>query len=137
MLKDNTISIRIVQNKLIRSLLLIGGFLFTFLALLGAILPLIPTTPFLIVASACFCRSSPRFYNWMMNNRYFGHYLRDYREGKGIRPGVKIAALTFLWLSSLISVLFFVPYLWLKILIISMAAGVTVHIWLIKTKKAD
>ena len=137
MLKDNTISMRIVQNKLIRSLLLICGFLFTFLALLGAILPLIPTTPFLIVASACFYRSSPRFYNWMMNNRYFGKYLRDYREGKGIRPGVKIAALTFLWLSSVISVLFFVPFLWLKILIISMAAGVTVHIRMIKTKKRD
>lgn len=128
---------KIIRNRFIRSVVLAGGFLFTFLAILGAILPLLPTTPFLIAASACFYKSSPRFYKMMMENRYFGHYLRDYKDGKGIRPGVKIAALTFLWLSSLVSVFFFIPYLWLKILVVSIATGVTIHIWLLKTKKGN
>jgi uncharacterized protein len=125
----------IIQNKFLRSLVLGCGFLFTFLAILGAILPLLPTTPFLIVAAACFHRSSPRFYLMIMSNRYFGHYLRDYKLGKGIPPGVKIVAVTFLWFSSLISVFCFIPFLWLKVLVMTMVLGVTIHIYLIRTKK--
>ncbi|MDP1623510.1 MAG: YbaN family protein [Bacteroidales bacterium] len=125
----------LIQNKVLRIIVLLGGFVFTFLAGLGAILPLLPTTPFLIVAAACFHKSSPRFYRLIMNNRFFGHYLRDYQSGKGISPRVKIAALTFLWVTSIVSVFLFIPYLWFKILVIAMAMGVTVHIYMIKTKK--
>jgi uncharacterized protein len=124
-----------VQNKFIRILLLGCGFLFTFLAILGALLPILPTTPFLIVAAACFYRSSEKFYRMIMYNRYFGHYLRDYKSGMGIPLRVKIAALLFLWISTLVSVFIFIPYLWLKILVITIAAGVTVHLYMIRTKK--
>ena len=127
----------IINNKFIRILLLVCGFLFTFLAFLGAILPLLPTTPFLIVAAACFVRSSERFYRMIMYNRIFGHYLRDYRSGKGIPFQVKITALLFLWSSTLLSVFLFIPFLWLEILVISINAGVTVHLFMIKTKKKD
>jgi hypothetical protein len=134
--KKNTGIPKIISNKFLRILLLVCGFLFTFFAILGAILPLLPTTPFLIVAAACFYRSSERFYNLLMYNRYFGHYLRDYTSGKGIPLRVKIAALLFLWISTLVSVFIFIPYLWLKVLVITIAAGVTTHLYLIRTKKS-
>jgi len=127
----------VIQNRILRTLVLLCGFLFTFLAFLGAILPLLPTTPFLIVAAACFHKSSPRFYRMIMNNKYFGHYLRDYKAGKGIPPQVKMVALVFLWLTSLVSIILFIPFFWLKIGIIVMAIGVTIHICLIRTKKHD
>jgi uncharacterized membrane protein YbaN (DUF454 family) len=126
---------KIVRNKVLKGLLLASGFLFTFLAILGAVLPLLPTTPFLIAATACFYRSSPKFYHRMMNNRLFGHHIRDYKAGKGVNLRVKVTSLAFLWLTSLVSILFFIPYLWLKILISVMVLGVTVHIILIKTRK--
>jgi hypothetical protein len=124
-----------VKNKFIRILLLGCGFLFTFLAILGALLPLLPTTPFLIVAAACFYRSSGKFYKMIMYNRYFGHYLRDYKSGKGIPLRVKIAALIFLWISTLVSVFLFIPYLWLEIVVIAVNIAVTVHLYLIPPHK--
>jgi hypothetical protein len=133
--KDNKKPPLIIQSKFIRGLTLACGFLFTFLAFLGALLPLLPTTPFLILAAACFHRSSPRFYKLIMNNRYFGHYLRDYQSGKGIPLRIKMASIAFLWVSSIVSVFCFVPFLWLKILILAMTIGITVHIFLIRSKK--
>lgn len=126
----------LVRNRFIRSLLLVAGWIFTFLAFLGAILPLVPTTPFLVVAAASFYRSSPRFYNMIMNNRWFGHYLQDYKNGRGIPLMVKVTALSFMWLSTLVSVLFFIPFLWLKILVIGFSTAVTVHLYFIKTKRS-
>jgi uncharacterized membrane protein YbaN (DUF454 family) len=125
----------LVQNVILRKLLFFLGLLFTLLAFLGALLPLLPTTPFLIAAAACFHKSSPKFYSLIMNNRYFGKYLRDYKEGKGINVRVKIVALLFLWISSLISVIFFIPFLWLKILLVSIMLAVSLHIYLIRTNK--
>jgi len=124
------------RNRFVRVILISCGFLFTFLAILGAILPLVPTTPFLIVAAACFYRSSERFYNMIMHNRYFGHYLQDYRSGKGIPLRVKIMALVFLWTSTLVSVFVFIPYLWLEILVIAVNTAITIHLYFVRTKKS-
>jgi len=78
------------SNKLIRGVLVIAGTIFTGLGLLGILLPLLPTTPFLLLAVACYARSSKRFYCWLLNNKWFGTYLRDYRDGKGITLKVKV-----------------------------------------------
>jgi uncharacterized membrane protein YbaN (DUF454 family) len=122
-------------SKFWRTILLAGGWFFTFLAFVGLLLPLVPTTPFLLAAAACFYRSSDRFYNWIMNNRYFGHYLREYQSGRGIPMRVKILTLTFTWTSTLVSVLFFVPWLWLKIMLVTISLAVTIHLIRIKTHK--
>lgn len=129
------INVPLVKNPLLRSLLFVSGWIFTLLALLGAILPLVPTTPFLLAAAACFYRSSGRFYGWIMHNKYFGHYLQNYKEGKGIPLKVKVVALAFTWVSTLVSAIFFIPWLWLKILVLSISAGITIHLALVKTAK--
>ncbi len=118
-----------------RLILLICGFIMAFMAMLGALLPLLPTTPFLIASAACFYRSSAKFYNLIMFNPYFGHYLRDYKEGKGIPLRVKISSMSFMWISTLISVLFFIPVTWLKILVVAFSLAITVHVFMIRTKR--
>ena len=125
----------IVKNRFFRVLLLIAGWFFISLAITGAIIPLIPTTPFLLVAAACFYRSSPRFYHWLLNNKLFGKYIRDYKEKKGVPVNVKLVALIFLWSSIVVSAFFLIPILWLQILLVCIAIAVTIHISMIKTKR--
>jgi len=125
----------IVKNRFVRISLLIAGWFFVGLAIIGAILPLVPTTPFLLIAATCFYKSSARFYNWLMNNHVFGKYIRDYKEKKGIPIKVKLLTLLFLWASILVSAFILVPILWVQILLIGIAIAVTIHIALIKTKQ--
>jgi uncharacterized membrane protein YbaN (DUF454 family) len=125
----------LAKNRIVRIVLLGCGFLFALLALLGALLPLLPTTPFLLVSAACFYRSSAKFYHLIFYNPLFGHYLRDYKEGRGVPLRVKALALTFTWSSTIVSVIFFIPWLWLKILVIAISAAITVHVLMIRTRK--
>ncbi len=125
---------KVIKNPVVRTVIFIFGWVFVFLALLGAILPLIPTTPFLLAAAASFYRSSDRFYHWIMTNKLFGHYLQDYKAGRGIPIRVKIMALSFSWLSTIVSIIFFIPWLWLKILVFALTSAITIHLLMIKTR---
>ncbi len=120
--------IRIVRSKPSKVLLIGLGFLFTGLGMLGIVLPLLPTTPFLLLAAACFARSSMRFYNWLLNNKLFGKYITSYLDGKGVPLSTKILSITILWISIVISAIFFVEIFWIKILLILIALAVSVHI---------
>jgi uncharacterized membrane protein YbaN (DUF454 family) len=115
-------------------LLFYTGWIFVVLGFIGVILPLVPTTPFLLVATAIFYKTSPRFYNWILGNRYFGRYIRDFKEKRGIPLRVKIVALLFMWTSLLLSTFYLVPLMWVKILMLFIGIAVTVHIMNIKTK---
>ena len=84
-----------IVNKYLRWLLISAGTVSVLLGILGIILPLLPTTPFLLLAAASYAKSSEKFYNWLINNRFFGNYIRNYREGKGIPLRVKISAISF------------------------------------------
>jgi uncharacterized membrane protein YbaN (DUF454 family) len=123
------------SRRWIRWLLVAAGFLFFGLGVVGAFLPLLPTTPFLLLAAACFARSSERFYRWLLGNRWFGAYVRDYREGRGIRAKVKIFTVALLWVVILSSAAFAVSNVVVRIILLVIAAGVTVHIVLIRPKK--
>jgi uncharacterized membrane protein YbaN (DUF454 family) len=126
---------RIVANPLLRNLIFLAGWFFVFLAFIGILLPLVPTTPFLLLAAACFYRSSGKFYKWIMQNKLFGHYLQDYKAGRGIPPHVKVTALLFTWTSTLVSAFFFLPWLWLRILVIGISIAITVHLAMVKTRR--
>ena len=84
---------------LIRTLLLVSGTLCVVLGVLGMFLPVLPTTPFLLLAAICYARSSKRFYNWLMTNRWCGAYIRNYREGRGIPLKQKVLTILLLWLT--------------------------------------
>ena len=124
--------------KSIRSVLLvICGTLSLFLGAVGIFFPVLPTTPFLLLSAACYARSSVRLHSWLLNNRIFGSYIRDYQEGRGVSLRHKIAALVLLWLSIGYAAGFAVSRTWLRILLLGIAAGVTIHLCKLKTRKRD
>ena len=123
------------MNGLVRILLIAAGTFFVGLALLGVVLPLLPTTPFLLLAAACYARSSQTFYNWLLNNRWFGQYIKDWRAGRGIPLKTKMLAISLLVLTIGYSIIFVVPNIIGKLLLILVAIGVTAHIIFLPTLK--
>lgn len=119
----------------IKLLLIIAGTIFVGLGVIGIFLPVIPATPFLLLAAACYARSSRRFYCWLLNNRWFGVYIKNYRQKKGMSLKMKIITVALLWLTILISVIFTVQSLALRIVLIIIAIGVSVHLLSLKTLK--
>ncbi len=77
-----------------RVLYLLTAWMMLALGIAGVFLPLLPTTPFLLVSSYCFARSSPQMRHWLLNHRLFGRYLRDWEEQRGVRRSVKVLAVT-------------------------------------------
>lgn len=111
-----------------RKALLIGlGWVSVALAAIGVVLPLLPTTPFLLLSAFCFARSSERFHAYLYNHRVFGAYLRNYESGQmSIRH--KIRTLSIMWIGILVSAaLINKPIVWVVFIII--ASCVTVHLW--------
>lgn len=105
------------------------------LGILGIFLPLLPTTPFLLLTATLYFKSSPRLYGWLINHKQFGPYIRNFRENRAIPLRVKIFSVSLLWLTILYSAFFVVPHIWLKVVLIVVAAGVTRHILSFKTLK--
>jgi uncharacterized membrane protein YbaN (DUF454 family) len=117
-----------------RRLLIAAGTLCTGLGIVGVFVPILPTTPFLLLAAACYMRSSERFYRWLTNNRVFGAYVRNYIEGRGMPMRIKLATILLLWLAIGLSITFAVESLVIRIILVSIAVGVTVHIALIRRR---
>ena len=116
--------IKIVKNPILRFLLKVLGFLCILLGVMGILLPILPTTPFLILAAVCFSYSSQEFYDKIVNHKRFGPSVKDYLEGKGIPKRAKKIAVIVLWLSIGFSA-YLVKPLWLKVLLPAIAVYVT------------
>ena len=114
-------------------LLISGGMVSVGLGVIGIIVPLLPTTPFLLLAAACFIRSSERLYQWLMFHRTFGSYIRNYREHKAITIKTKVVSLVFLWATIGYSALIAVDSWILRCLLFGIAVGVTIHLLHLKT----
>ena len=121
------------SNQLLKWILITAGTIFVGIGIIGIFIPILPTTPFLLLAAACYARSSTRFYNWLINNKLIGTYIRNYREGKGVPLKVKVFTILLLWITILFSVFFILLISWIKIILIIIAIGVTIHILTIKT----
>ncbi|NTV45945.1 MAG: DUF454 domain-containing protein [Chlorobiales bacterium] len=115
-----------VSHKLIRYLLIAAGTLSVGLAVLGIFLPVMPTTPFLLLAAACYAKSSEKFYKWLISHKWFGSYIKQYREGQGIPLRAKVLGITMNWTMVLISVIFVAKIFLLKFFLILSAVGVTI-----------
>ena len=121
-------------SKLIQVLLITTGTFFVGVGIAGIFIPILPTTPFLLISAALYARSSKRFYNWLINNRIFGRYIRNYREGKGIPLKVKIITTILLWITIGCSAIFAIDIFWVRFLLVIIAIGVTIHIVRIRPK---
>lgn len=121
------------SNRAVRALWIIAGTISLGLGIIGIPLPVLPTTPFLLLAAACYVRGSERMYNWLMRNKWFGKYIRDYREKGGIPLKIKVGAISFLWIAIGITTYFFIQIIWIRIILIAIAASVTYHILSFKT----
>jgi uncharacterized membrane protein YbaN (DUF454 family) len=105
------------------------------LGTIGIVLPILPTTPFLLAAAACYYKSSPRMHNWLLTNKWFGEYIRNYKEGKGLTLKTKITALTMLWVTIGFSTVFILNRLLsaqlvlpMQLIMIAVAVAVSTHI---------
>ena len=105
------------KNFLLKWLWISLGCLFVGLGAIGAVIPGMPTTVFLVLAAACFIRSSQKLYDWLISNKTFGPYLKDYREGKGIPLRAKITALVMIVLFVSFAVFFAIEVRHIKILV--------------------
>jgi uncharacterized membrane protein YbaN (DUF454 family) len=120
-----------------RRLLITAGTLCTGLGIVGVFVPILPTTPFLLLAAACYMRSSERFYQWLISNRLFGAYVRNYIEGRGMPIKIKIFTILLLWLTIGLTIAFGVQNTIVRIVLVCIAIGVTVHIGLIRKRKVE
>jgi uncharacterized membrane protein YbaN (DUF454 family) len=125
------------MNRPLRALLVILGTLSVALGILGMLLPVLPTTPFLLLAAACYARSSEKFYDWLITNRWFGSYIKNYREGRGIPRKQKALTLSFLWLTIGLTVTLGISQWWLRTILIATALGVTIYLLRVKTYKPE
>lgn len=121
------------SNKFLRIILIICGWIFVGLGIIGIFLPVMPTTIFLILAAACFARSSEKFYYQLINNKYLGRYIKDYMEHRAMPLRAKIVAVIMINVVIGYSAFVAVNTLWVKILLVLIAVSLTVYLISIRT----
>jgi uncharacterized membrane protein YbaN (DUF454 family) len=104
------------------------------LAVLGIFLPLLPTTPFLLLASACYLRGSERMHHWLLSHRVLGPYIRDFQSGLGIPLRTKLLALALMWPSLALSA-WIMPIPWARWLLLIPGIGVTIYLLRLPTRE--
>jgi len=118
-----------------RVLLMLCGSLALALGIVGVFLPLLPSTPLLILAAFCYARSSEKLYRRLMDSSFPGRYIRLYSQGRGIPLKQKLFTIILLWLTIGTTGIFFVNSLWVRILLLAVASGVTFHLVSLPTFK--
>ena len=120
-------------SKLKRTFVFFMGVLSLTLAIIGILIPILPTTPFLLISATCFFKSSKKAYNWLLNNKIFGDFIQNYQEGKGISSKHKKITISILWITIILSIVI-IKTLWVSILLPIIAIAVSAHISLLKPK---
>lgn len=121
-------------QRLRRGTLLTAGFASTGLGVIGIFLPLLPTVPLLLLAAACFARSSERFHRWLLEHRHLGPMIRGYLDGAGVRRRTKLMAIAMIWMTVPVSAFLFVPLLWVRLLLLGIALAVSIYIFRLPTR---
>ncbi|MDX1695507.1 MAG: YbaN family protein [Ketobacteraceae bacterium] len=126
-MQDSAKFLKLSKSPVVRWTLLSVGWVAIVLGVIGIFLPLLPTTPFLLLAAACFARSSARFHSWLLNHKYLGPYIHLYLDGKGIPFKAKCYIISVLWITMAISI-YMVPIIGVKILLAVIATCVTIYL---------
>lgn len=112
-----------------RIILVIIGSVSLILGLLGIFLPVLPTTPFLLLSAAVWVKASPRLYTWLINHRVFGEYIRNFRENRALPLRVKIISVSLLWATMSYCIIVVASgKLWLQMMLLTLAIAITWHI---------
>lgn len=118
---------------LIKYLLIVSGCIFLFLGIIGIFVPLLPTTPFLLLAASCFFKSSEKLYRWLTGHKVLGRPIIYYRQFNAISLRTKVFSITLLWITIGYSVFYFSFSPVLRVLLAVIAIGVTIHILKLRT----
>lgn len=121
------------KTSLRKWLLMAVGILAVGMAVVGIFIPVLPTTPFLLLAAGCFMRSSERLYAWLIHHKWFGDYIRHYRDYRAISLQTKALTLGLLWTVIGATAVFAVTQWWVRALLAVVAVSVTLHLLQIKT----
>lgn len=124
------------MNNLMKTTLFIGGLISLCLGVIGLFLPILPTTPFLLLASFCFVRSSSRMHSWLHNHRIFGEFISNYTKYKAIPKRTKVQAILFLWVTLVISYVL-VDSVHVRIFLGIVGVCVTIHLARIRTLNVE
>ena len=126
---DYSAEVRKHNSLAVRVLLVLTGTVFVALGIAGAFLPVLPTTPFLLVAAACYARASTRFYNGLLNNRAFGPLIREWQRHRSIPYRTKLSAIGLMAITLSISIVFFVrpPALQMALGVLGVALAVYMY----------
>ncbi len=116
-----------------RLLFVIAGTVALGIGVIGIVLPVLPTTPFLLIAAFCYMRGSRRLYDALLRRRIVGAYVRNYLEGRGMSLKTKIWTLAMLWTVMVGSAIVIADSLVVRVILAIILAGVTMHIISLKT----
>jgi uncharacterized protein len=124
-------------TKVSRLALITAGTICVVIGAVALVIPVVPTTPFLLVAAACYAKSSDRFYAWLIHHPVFGSFIRNYREKGGITRRQKTIALATFWPAVIISAIFAPANIWVRGFLVAAGVGVTAYLLWLKTVKDE
>jgi uncharacterized membrane protein YbaN (DUF454 family) len=122
-------------QRLRNGLWVVLGSLFLSIGIVGIVVPLLPTTPFLLLAAMCYAKGSMRLHDKLLNNPWLGPYLRATKDGSPLTWRWRAAALTFLWASMALAIVFLVEDAAMRVVLIVIALAVTLHIATVGRKR--
>jgi uncharacterized membrane protein YbaN (DUF454 family) len=117
-----------VSGKMMRGIYIVVGTIALVIGAIGIFLPVIPTTPLVILAAACYYRGSERLHAWILRSRWFGETIKNYQAGRGLTRDTKVRAIFLMWTTIIISAWFFVNNHFVRVAMIGVAMGVTVYL---------
>ena len=117
-----------MPSNAMRYFLIVSGWLSVTLGVIGIVVPLLPTTPFILLAGGCFAKSSPRFHNWLLNHAFFGPIIKNYQGNQGIPRNVKIRTIIFIWITLSVSIIL-LSITWLRVAIFILGLALTTMLW--------
>lgn len=123
-----------MQKTIKQRFFIIAGTFFLALGVIGVVIPVLPTTPFLLLTAGCYARGSGRLHKWLLGNRFFGKYLLNYLKHKSVPVRVKIFAITILWTGIGLTAAFGVEHIAVRIILVLIAIAVTLHIVMLNSR---
>jgi len=127
----------VVSSGVARCILVAVGVVCVGLGIAGVFIPLLPTTPFLLLAAACFIRSSDRLHRWLLTNRWVGGHIRNYMEHRATTPATKVGSITMLWCALALAGALFTRSWAVRSLLLLIGVGVTVHLATLRTVRPE